>query len=178
MLGVLSAVSKHIHRKFIELERLGRKSCKSKREDWSIDRIQVGFRASRITKQKRVQEIGYKCHSWTSDRSILSKLRGEKRTEPLLSGPKSSFHIKVNSVFNFGNQGPRIWRKSGEAQNSNCLKSSMKFSQSVIICGGMSFAGVGPGDFWSLHPSVSWQALWRCFLLTAGTGTCPQYQNY
>ena len=40
----------------------------------------------------------------------------------------------------FGNQGPRVWRKSGEAQNPSCLK----FPQSVMIWGAMSSAGVGP----------------------------------
>ncbi len=44
----------------------------------------------------------------------------------------------------FGNQGPRIWRKSGEAQNPCCLKSSVKFSQSVMIWAAMSSSGVGP----------------------------------
>ncbi len=48
-----------------------------------------------------------------------------KITELLLSGPKSSFHMKIN----LGNQGPRVWRKSGEAQNPCCLKSSVKFPQ-------------------------------------------------
>ncbi len=41
-------------------------------------------------------------------------------------------------------QGPRIWRKSGEAQNPCCLKSSVKFPQSVMIWAAMSSAGVGP----------------------------------
>ncbi len=34
--------------------------------------------------------------------------------------------------------------KSGEAQNPCCLKSSVKFPQSVMIWGAMSSAGVGP----------------------------------
>ncbi len=41
-------------------------------------------------------------------------------------------------------QGPRVWRKSGEAQNPCCLKSSVKFPQSVMIWADMSSAGVGP----------------------------------
>ncbi len=41
-------------------------------------------------------------------------------------------------------QGPRVWRKSGEAQNPCCLKSSVKFPQSVMIWAAMSSAGVGP----------------------------------
>ncbi len=44
----------------------------------------------------------------------------------------------------FGNQGPIVWRKSGEAQNTCCLKSSVKFPQSVMIWAAMSSAGVGP----------------------------------
>ncbi len=60
----------------------------------------------------------------------------EKRTGLLLS--ESKFCIS------FGNQGPRVWRKSGEAQNPCCLKSSVKFPQSVMIWAAMSSAGVGP----------------------------------
>ncbi len=44
----------------------------------------------------------------------------------------------------FGNQGPRVLRKRGEAQNPRCLKSSVKFPQSVMIWAVMSSAGVGP----------------------------------
>ena len=44
----------------------------------------------------------------------------------------------------FGNQGPRVWRKIGEAQNARCLKSSVKFTQSVLVWGAMASAGVGP----------------------------------
>ncbi len=69
-------------------------------------------------------------------RSILPGLK-RKRTGLLLSGPKSSFQMKVN-------YGPRVWRKSGEAQNPCCLKSSVKFPQSVMIWAAMSSAGVGP----------------------------------
>ncbi len=42
---------------------------------------------------------------------------------------------------------PRVWRKSGETQNPCCLKSSVKFPQSVMIWGAMSSAGVGPQCF-------------------------------
>lgn len=41
----------------------------------------------------------------------------------------------------FGNQGPRVWRKMDE--EPSCLKSSMKYPQSVMIWGTMSSAGVG-----------------------------------
>ncbi len=48
----------------------------------------------------------------------------------LLSGPKSSFQIKVNFTFHLEIM---VWRKTGEAQ-----KSSVKFPKSVMIW----------GDFW------------------------------
>ncbi len=44
----------------------------------------------------------------------------------------------------FVNQGPRVWRKRGETQNPRCLKSSVKFPQSVMIWAAVSSAGVGP----------------------------------
>lgn len=37
-----------------------------------------------------------------------------------------------------------IWRLRGEAQNPCCLRSSVKFPQSVMDRGAMSSAGVGP----------------------------------
>ncbi len=43
-----------------------------------------------------------------------------------------------------GNQGPRVWRKGGEAHSPSCLKSSVKFPQSVMIWGAMPSAGGGP----------------------------------
>ncbi len=67
-----------------------------------------------------------------------------KITGLLLSGPKSSFQDESQFCISFGNQGPRVWRKSGEAQNPCCLKSSVKFPQSVMIWAAMSSAGVGP----------------------------------
>ncbi len=37
-----------------------------------------------------------------------------------------------------------VWRKSVEAQNPSCLKSSVKFPKSVMICGAVMSAGGGP----------------------------------
>ncbi len=87
---------------------------------------------------------GLPSHFWTRDnvRSILPGLR-RKRTGLLLSGPKSSF-VESKFCISFGNQGPRVWSKSGEAQNPCCLKSSVKFPQSVMIWAAVSSAGVGP----------------------------------
>ncbi len=57
---------------------------------------------------------------------------------------KVLFSDESKFCISFGNQGPRVWRKGGEAHSPSCLKSSGKFPQSVIIWGAMSSAGVGP----------------------------------
>ncbi len=38
---------------------------------------------------------------------------------------------------------PLVWRKGGEAHSPSCMKSSVKFPQSVMILGAMSSADVG-----------------------------------
>ncbi len=133
---------------------------------------------------------GLPSHFWTRDnvRSVLPGL-WRKRTQwsKVLFSDESKFCIS------FGNQGPRVWRKSGEAQNPCCLKSSVKFPQSVMIWAAMSSAGVGPLCFLKstvnaaiyqeilehFHASFCWQALWRCwFHFPAGLGTCPHCQRY
>ncbi len=187
-------------------EELGRKRCTSNRDDcklentvkqswfkhlWELHKewTEAGVSASRVTMLRRLQEKGYQATSeaeTTSEASYLSC--GEKE----VSGPKSSFKMKVNLHF-IWKQGPRVWRKIGEAQNPCCLKSSVKFPQSVMIWAAMSSAGVGPlcflkstvnaaiyqDIFRALHASFCWQALWRCwFNFPAGLGTCPHCQRY
>ncbi len=85
---------------------------------------EAGVSASRVTTLRSLQEKGYQATSEPETTSEASYLGcGEKE----LSGPKSSFQMKV-----------------GEAQNPCCLKSSVKFPQSVMIWAAMSSAGVGP----------------------------------
>ncbi len=98
-------------------------------------------------------------HSWTTDnvRGVLPGLR-RRRTGLLLSGPKSSFQMRASCI-SFGNQGPRVWRKGGEAHSPSRMKPSVKFPQYVMIWGAMSSAGVGP----------------LCFLKT--NVTAPVYQE-
>ncbi len=57
---------------------------------------------------------------------------------------KVMFSDESKFCISFGNQGPRVWRKRGEAQNPRCLRSSVKFPQSVMVWGAISSAGVGP----------------------------------
>ncbi len=133
---------------------------------------------------------GLPSHFWTRDniRSVLPGLwRKITQWSKVLFSDESKFCIS------FGNQGPRVWRKSGEAQNPCFLKSSVKFPQSVMIWAAMSSAGVGPLCFLKstvnaaiyqdilehFHASFCWQALWRCrFHFPAGLGTCPHCQRY
>ncbi len=68
----------------------------------------------------------------------------EKKNWTVAQWSKVLFSDESKFCISFGNQGPRVWRKSGEAQNPCCLKSSVKFSQSVMIWAAMSSAGVGP----------------------------------
>ncbi len=90
-------------------------------------------------------------------KGVLPGLR--RRTGLLPSGPKSSFQMKASFVFKLENKVHRVWRKGGEAHSPSCLKSSVKFPQSVMIGGAMSSAGVGP----------------LCFLKT--NVTAPVYQD-
>ncbi len=116
----------------------------------------------------------------------------EKKNWTVAQWSKVLFSDESKFCISFGNQGPRVWRKSGEAQNPCCLKSSVKFPQSVMIWAAMSSAGVWPlcflkssqrshlpGNFRALHAFFCWQALWRCwFHFPAGLGTCPHCQRY
>ncbi len=69
---------------------------------------------------------------------------GEKKNWTVAQWSKVLFSDESKFCISFGNQGPRIWRKNEEAQNPCCLKSSVKFPQSVMIWAAMSSAGVGP----------------------------------
>ncbi len=104
---------------------------------------EAGVKASRATTHRRVKEFGYSCHlrrlTWAKEKKIFSD--------------ESKFCIS------FGNQGPRVWRKGGEAHSPSWLKSSVKFPQSVMIWAAMSSAGVGP----------------LCFLKTNITAPVYQY---
>ncbi|KAK3529748.1 hypothetical protein QTP86_003015 [Hemibagrus guttatus] len=92
---------------------------------------------------------GKRCLTWAKKKKNWTVAQWSK----VLFSDESKFCIS------FGNQGPRVWRKGGEAHSPSCLKSSVKFPQSVMIWGAMSSAGVGP----------------LCFLKTKVTA--PVYQE-
>ncbi len=68
----------------------------------------------------------------------------EKKKWTVAQWSKVLFSDNSKFCISFGNQGPRVWRKGGKAEKPCCLKSSVKFPQSVIIWAAMSSAGVGP----------------------------------
>ncbi len=84
--------------------------------------------------RKREQKHRQKHLTWAKEKNNWTVAQWSK----VLFSDESKFCIS------FGNQGPRVWRKSGEAKNPCCLKSSVKFPQSVMIWAAMSSAGVGP----------------------------------
>ncbi len=159
-----SAVSKHVNRKLSGRKKCGRKRCTTNRENRSIMRIvkqnfkiqefgwtsqgmtEAGVKASRATTHRRVKEFGYSCHQ---RRLTWAK---EKKNWTVAQWSKVLFSDESKFCISFGNQGPRVWRKGGEAHSASCLKSSVKFPQSVMIWGAMSSAGVGPLCF--LNPGL------------------------
>ncbi len=70
----------------------------------------------------------------------------EKKNWTVAQWSKVLFSDESKFCISFVNQGPRVWMKGGEAHSPSCLKSSVKFPQSVTIWGAMSSEGVG-ADF-------------------------------
>ncbi len=139
---------------------LGRKRCTSTRDDHKLENT---------VKQSRFKHLGELHKEWTEagvhQESPRSDIFRKRATKPLLNQSQCQKHLtwavekknwtvaqwskvlfsdESKFCISFGNQGPRVWRKSGEAQNPCCLKSSVKFPQSMMIWAAMSSAGVGP----------------------------------
>ncbi len=105
---------------------------------------------------------------------------------------KVLFSDESRFSISFGNQGPRVWRKSGGTE-SKLLEVQCEVStvcddlgcRVICWCWSTVFSEVQsqrshlPGHFRALHASFCWQALWRCwFHFQAGLGTCPHCQRY
>ncbi len=106
----------------------------------------------------------------------------EKKNWTVTQWSKVLFEDESTFCISFGNQGPRVWRKSGEAHNPCCFKSSVKFPQSVMIWAAMSSAGVGPLCFLkSTVNAAIYQELLEHFMLPSADlllSTCPHCQRY
>uniref|UniRef100_A0A3B3S334 MHC class I-like antigen recognition-like domain-containing protein n=1 Tax=Paramormyrops kingsleyae TaxID=1676925 RepID=A0A3B3S334_9TELE len=100
----------------------------------------------RIIKQRRFKnladglEMGYNCRvpqvkpllNLSQCRKHLNWAK-EKKDWTVGQWSKVLFSNESKVCLSFGNQGPRVWRKTGEEQNPSCLRSSVKYPQSVMI---------------------------------------------
>ncbi len=75
-------------------------------------------------------------------RGVLPAWAKEKKNWTVAQWSKVLFSDENKFCISFGNRGPRFWRKGGEAHSPSCLKSIVKFPQSVMIWGAMSSAGL------------------------------------
>ncbi len=123
---------------------------------------EAGVKTSRATTYRRVKKFVYSCHlrrlTWAK----------EKNNWTVAQCPKVLFSDESKFYISFGNQGPRVWKKGGEAHSPSCLKSSVKFPQSVMIWGAMSSAGVGPLCFLKTNITAPiYQEILEHFMLTS-----------
>ncbi len=142
-------------------KKLNRKMCTSNRDERKLENT---------VKQSRFKHLGEFMRSELKLESVhqespRSDIFRKRATKPLLKQKPRQKHLtwakeknnwtvaqwskvlfsdESKFCISFGNQGPRVWKKSREAQNPSCLKSSVKFPQSVMIWAAMTSAGVGP----------------------------------
>ncbi len=118
---------------------------------------------------RHLQEKGYQTTSEQNQRQTHLTWAKEKKNWTVAQGSKVLFSDESKFCISFGNQGPRVWRKNGEVQNPCCLKSSVKFPQSVMIWAAMSSAGVGPLCFLkSTVNAAIYQEILEHFMLPSG----------
>ncbi len=115
---------------------------------WTSRGMDWGGSSIKSTTHRRVEEFGYSCLQ-----SVLPGLREEELDCcPVVQSPLFRWE---QVCISFGNQGPRVWRKGGEAHSPSCLKSSVKFPQSVMIWVQCHLLVLVHCVFWkptSLHP--------------------------
>ncbi len=95
---------------------------------WTSQGIDWGWgQGIKSTTHRRVEEFVYSCHQ---RRLTWAK---KKKNWTVAQWSKVLFSDESKFCISFGNQGPRVWRKGGEAHSPSCLKSSVKFPQSLMI---------------------------------------------
>ncbi len=101
---------------------------------------EAGVKALRATTHRRVKEFVCSCHiplvkPLLNHRQRQRRLTWakEKKNWTVAQWSKVLFSDESKFCISFGNQGPRVWRKGGEAHSPSCMKSSVKFPQSVMI---------------------------------------------
>ncbi len=158
-----SAVSKHVNRKLSGRKKCGR--CTTNRDNRSLMRTvkqnrfknlselhkegtEAGVKALKATTHRCVKEFGYSCRQ---RRLIWAK---EKKNWTVAQWSKVIFSDESQFCISFGNQGPRVWRKGGEAHSPHCLKSSVK----IVFFENQHHCTRVPKFFGALHASLCWPA--------------------
>ncbi len=186
-----SSVSKHINREAKGRKRCGRKKCTSNRDNCTLERIETkpfqkcGGDSQRVDCSwsqcfKNHYAQTYARHGFSYRIPCVKPLLNNRRRQKRLAWAKDKkawtaaewskvmFSDESKFYISFGNQGPRVWRKRGEAQNPRCLRSSVKFPQSVMVWAAMSSAGVGPLCFLrSKVNTAGYQEVLEHFMLPA-----------
>ncbi len=89
------------------------------------------------TTHRHMQDMGFSCRI-PCVKPLLNNRQRQKRLDwTAAEWSKVMFSDESKFCISFGNQGPRVWRKRGEAQNPRCLRSSVTFPQSVMVWGAM-----------------------------------------
>ncbi len=95
----------------------------------------------------------------------------EKKNWTVAQWSKVLFSDESKFCISFGNQGPRVWRKGGEAHSPSCMKSSVKFHSlwwfgvhvicwcwSIVFFENQRHCTRLPRNFGALHASFCWPA--------------------
>ncbi len=123
-------------------KKCGRKTYTTNRENRSLmrivkidSRIWVNFTRNGLRLGSRHQEHHTQtCRGiWLQLSSEASYLAKEKKNWTVAQWSKVLFSDESKFCISFVNQGPRVWRKGGEAHSPSFLKSRVKFPQSVMI---------------------------------------------
>ncbi len=164
------------------------KKCTSNRDNRTLERIvkqnpfknvgeihkewtAAGVSASRTITHRRMQDMGFSCRipcvkPLLNNRQHLAWAK-DKKDWTAAEWSKVMFSDESKFCISFGNQGPRVWRNRGEAQNPRCLRCSVKFStvsdglgcHVICWCWSTVFSEVQgqhshiPGSFRALHAS-------------------------
>uniref|UniRef100_A0A9J7WV26 HTH cro/C1-type domain-containing protein n=2 Tax=Cyprinus carpio carpio TaxID=630221 RepID=A0A9J7WV26_CYPCA len=149
-----SAVSRHLSGKSVGRKKCGKKRCTTRRGDRTLRKIVEKDRFQTLGDlRKQWTESGVETSRATVHRRVLLKQKQrqkrltwatEKQHWTVAQWSKVLFSDENKFCMSFGNQGARVWRKTGEKEMPKCLKSSVKYPQSVMVWGAMSAAGVGP----------------------------------
>ncbi len=109
------------------------------------------------TTHRRVKEFGYSCRQ---RRLTWAK---EKKNWTVAQWSKVLFSDESKFCVSFGNQGPRVWRTSGEAHSPSCLKSSVRcnvicWCWSIVFFENQRHCTRLPRNVGALHASFCWPA--------------------